>query len=159
MVDVCFIGDFTTSVKKHLALLFKTIGITISFSKKDNRAAKVRIFEKVLIRFSGNNASLHGFASPETGVANIRYPWPLKIMDQCVNKEGKTNSLKHFGLIAVHEFLHIKGLNHCKTVGCLMAKTTCKKGEGTGYCLGCLSMRGEGVPLCPSCKDQVNTSC
>jgi hypothetical protein len=63
-------------------------------------------------------------------------------------------STKSVGVIALHELMHLVGLSHCTSNGCLMARKSCDKAI---YCISCEQRRvcNENSWLCDECKTKL----
>ena len=68
-----------------------------------------------------------------------------------VTLNHQTNS--KIGFVALHEFLHLLGLKHCNSHGCVMAFKLCN--HQLQYCLTC-SHPCHNTVLCKKCRGEVN---
>ncbi len=158
MEEIFLVGYFPQKIKESFQRFFKRLGIGVCFANEDPKKNVVTFFKSNLIGFRSENRSLYGLAFPETKTVLIKYPFSAPIHIECLGVNGLIKPMKLFPLVALHEYLHVKGLDHCKSTGCLMAKTSCKANNGGGYCLSCLSLSKKAVPLCKECKEKSGTT-
>ena len=156
MEPVYLVGYFTPQIKRYFKGFFNRFGLSVHFAKEDPGQGKIVFFKSNMVKFQSGKKSMYGIAFPETKTALIKYPWPTDIKVRCLNFKGTTEPLRLFSLVALHEYLHLKGLAHCRNSGCLMAKLDCNANGTGGYCLPCLSLLKDPAPLCSHCKEKAN---
>ena len=152
MDRIFLVGEFNYQIKRSFKVFFERLGITVSFSKEKPGSAAINFFKSYLTHFQAGNRSLYGVAFPETKTVLIKFPCSMPINMACEDRQGLINSNRLFLLVALHEYLHIKGLKHCNVPRCLMAKTKCDANKEESYCLSCLSLTKKAIPLCKKCR-------
>ncbi len=154
MERIFLVGEFSPKIKGYFKSFFERLGIFVIFTMNDPGKSRTAFFKSELRSFQAHNASLYGLAFPNENTALIRYPAQVEIKSSCLGLKGFTGPLRLFSLVALHEFLHLKGLDHCNSIGCLMARKSCKVNGTGGYCLSCLSLSKSNVPLCSKCREK-----
>jgi hypothetical protein len=62
-------------------------------------------------------------------------------------------NLTRWSDICLHEILHLNGVQHCETKGCIMSFRLCQ--STFKYCLGCLNPCSQ-MHICTKCKGDIN---
>ena len=152
MKTISFIGYVSQDTKEELVSTFSDYGFNLVFNQERKHAFKIKLVN--FISRGGKSAAgenpVIGFAALNEDVAYVAYPVASTLNCNCTKSSLFTNSDRLFALTCVHEVLHLIGLNHCRNLQCIMAKTKCRT-KKSNYCLPCLSTRRQKIDLCKTC--------